>query len=929
MFSRGPGLLALPAVFAAAVWGLSGIAAADAPGQDSADAASFESALAARLGASPDGYAAAVAARDRLATRGPLPPSGRSRWSPAGSGPLIADNPSYPDSASEGYGDLSGRVSSFAYDSRHRRLFLAAAQGGVWESDNLGASWRSVGDGLPTQVVGAVGYSSAGGGTLIASTGDNAFGAYTYGGLGTFYSRNDGRSWHRARGIPNGALSFRVAVDPVHPRTIYIATGLGLYRSVDSGASFRNVALPTGRCAGNSFKRDCFFADVVTDVVVQAPDRFGHRGGAVLAAVGWRAGQQPNPDGSVQAPANGLYGSATGRPGSFRRLGGSGFAPQSNIGRVALGVASGPAQNHGYVYAEVQDAQLFDSQKSEGLDIPDLDPLGTGINPAQTDTVLNGVYVSSDFGRTWTEMADNHSFQLPGNGSRQTGSPGYELLGRYGPGIQAWYNEWIQPDPTRQSGGAPTRVVAGLEELWQTSSTTQPATGPETFHSVAPYNGDNSPDCVFEFLQELVCQKGPQQVVSAVHPDEHAGIFIPDPTGGTTLVIGNDGGVYRQHVGSGQELTAAGFGRGSQAGLQTLEPYGVAIAKDGTIYSGLQDNGNVKLGADRRQFETLGGDGIFVAVDPSNSKIAYDTLPDGNVFITTDGGASWRIASPGAETNPPFYTSLVMDPLNPNHLVTGGREVFDSTSGPSTARSSNGATIDQSTDWQQVFDLGTRQDPGDSNATGNPPDNAENQVSTAAVRGAAEYVGYCGDCDPVRDHALFGAGIATNVSGDAPPAPGSPNGWHIATARGLPHRIITSMAIDPSNVRHIFVALGSSTLRPYVPAGVLGNYDVSPKAGSIYESRDAGNTFHDVSGNLPRIGAAWVTLHRRQLVVATAVGVFASTTGVSARRVTRLRYGVLGRGLPAVPVFSLTFSPADPDLIVAATFGRGVWSYRF
>jgi hypothetical protein len=28
-------------------------------------------------------------------------------------------------------------------------------------------------------------------------------------------------------------------------------------------------------------------------------------------------------------------------------------------------------------------------------------------------------------------------------------------------------------------------------------------------------------------------------------------------------------------------------------------------------------------------------------------------------------------------------------------------------------------------------------------------------------------------------------------------------------------------------------------------------------------------------------------------------------------------------------VFSLTFSPANPDLLVAATFGRGVWRYRF
>jgi hypothetical protein len=899
------------------------------PTPDAADAANFDAQLAARLGSTPDGYAAAVAAARRL-SHGRRPPGGSHRWHQAATGPLVADNPAYPDSAVNGYADLSGRISSFAYDPARRRLFAAASQGGVWESRNLGVSWRSIGAGLPTQIVGAVGFTRAGGGTVLAATGDNAFGAYTYGGLGTYWTRDDGRSWHRARGIPNGALSFRVAVDPVNPRVVYEATGLGLYRSSNAGRSFVNVALPTGRCAGNSLQRDCFLANVVTDVVVQAPDRFGHRGGAVLAAVGWRAGAEPNTDGSPQSPANGLYESASGAPGTFHRVAVSGFTSQNRIGRIALGVATGASQNHAYVYAEVQDARLLDTGKLEGLDIPSLpDPLGLGIDPTKSDTVLNGVYVSSDFGRTWKEMADYHLFELPGNGSTQTGDPGFELLGNYGPGIQAWYNEWIEPDPTRSAGGAPTRILTGLEELWQSSSTTRPANGLEPFHALTQYNGNKAPDCILELLQQLICDHLPANTVSAVHPDQHAGIFIPDGHGGTTVVIGNDGGVYREHVGPGQELSVAGFGRGAQTGLRTLEPYGVSVAKDGTIYAGLQDNGNVKITPNGAQYETLGGDGIFTAVDPADSRIAYDTVPGGTVFVTTDGGHTWRDASPGAITNPPFYTQLAMDPLNPDHLVTGGREIFDSTAGPRTAQSSNGITVDSSTDWQQVFDLGTRLHPGDSNASGGGASDAQNQVSAVAVRGAAEYAAYCGDCDPIKDHAVFGSGIATNVGGAGAPKSGSPSGWHIAKASGLPHRIITSVAIDPANVRHILVTLGSSTLRPYVPPGALGNDGVAQSAGAVYESFDAGGSFRNVSGNLPNIGGAWVGLHRRQLIVANTVGVFASTSNVSPRRFVRLRYGALGRGLPNVSVFSFTFSPANPDLLVAATFGRGVWKYRF
>ena len=49
----------------------------------------------------------------------------------------------------------------------------------MWESTDAGAHWSSIGDTLPTQVIGAIGWSSANGGTLIAGSGDNANGRYS------------------------------------------------------------------------------------------------------------------------------------------------------------------------------------------------------------------------------------------------------------------------------------------------------------------------------------------------------------------------------------------------------------------------------------------------------------------------------------------------------------------------------------------------------------------------------------------------------------------------------------------------------------------------------------------------------------------------------------------------------------------------------
>jgi hypothetical protein len=42
-----------------------------------------------------------------------------------------------------------------------------------------------------------------------------------------------------------------------------------------------------------------------------------------------------------------------------------------------------------------------------------------------------------------------------------------------------------------------------------------------------------------------------------------------------------------------------------------------------------------------------------------------------------------------------------------------------------------------------------------------------------------------------------------------------------------------------------------------------------------------------------------------------------------------VHYALLGSALPNVPVWKLRLSPSDPDLMIAATQGRGVYSYAF
>jgi hypothetical protein len=192
-----------------------------------------------------------------------------------------------------------------------------------------------------------------------------------------------------------------------------------------------------------------------------------------------------------------------------------------------------------------------------------------------------------------------------------------------------------------------------------------------------------------------------------------------------------------------------------------------------------------------------------------------------------------------------------------------------------------------------------------------------------AMYGAAHYVGFCGSCDPVKLHESFKNGIATNVGGSKPAKVASPDGWHIAKAQGLPNRFPTGLTSDPKDPNTVYVTLGSSGARPFAPLGSLGEDASSAQGGYVYVSHDHGETFTDVTGDLPKVQASWIRLRGDQMVVANAIGMFIS------KDLTGKHWAELGSGFPTSPVYSFEFEPADPNKIVVASYGRGVWEYDF
>ncbi|MCW2783275.1 MAG: hypothetical protein JWR35_3724, partial [Marmoricola sp.] len=795
----------------------------------------------------------------------------------------------------------------------------------------------------------------------------------------------------------------------------------------------------TPDCTGQELTPKCYLANMVTDVVVQAPGGTANaKGGAVVAAVGWRAGNKQNIGGYVESPNNGIYTSATGAPGSFAKVDPTtslfasgppnGGTFQDTIGRVELGAATGAKQDHGYLYAIVQDATAFKSGEVSGIDVPEQGPA------TPSNTYLRGVYVSRDFGQTWVLMTNATGLQDPTTGSALTGTACATL---YCPGVQAWYNAWIQPDPTQQdASGAPTRLTFGLEEIWQNDEVggqRAPATGPTKFKVIGRYFGGTT--CAFLTNPLPTCPTNRGDANSTTtHPDQHDGLYVPRDAGGVTLFAGNDGGAYQQTLKAGQEFQNTAWGRGANQGFHTLLPYDAQVANDGTIWAGLQDNGEMKIQPDGTQIATYGGDGFYTAVNPQDANIAYEEYALASPLnVTTDGGKTWTDISPPADSYQ-FANPFVMDPGDPNHLLTGGNNVVETTAGPGT----------QAADWKQVFTLGqsaagvdfvnsavdvrsigtgatkglptgpktadvsgkggtgtipgggtgapqtydehpftigpadgdasvtvsvkwaNAQDDYDltlyheedgkqvavaTSANGNTtqeqvvvPDpkpgkytiHVDNFAATGgydwaatfAQRAAdppaatsAAYVAGCGPCD-VLNTRPFANVLATNVTGGKGGVAGSPDGWHIAKAQGLPNRYITSVQVDQTNPAVVYATLAGYSRR-WLPVGVLGEDTSKAGTGHVFKSTDGGETFKDVSGNLPDVPANFVIVRNGRLIVANDLGVFESqnTDGGT--------YSVLGTGLPAAPVLSLELKADDPDTLVVATQGRGVYRYSF
>ena len=436
----------------------------------------------------------------------------------------------------------------------------------------------------------------------------------------------------------------------------------------------------------------------------------------------------------------------------------------------------------------------------------------------------------------------------------------------YYPGIQADYNQYVLADPSN-----PEHVYVGLEEVYESTNAGR------TWRTVGPY-----------WNVGISCDpegRTPYDCPPTTHSDQH-GDMIYDGQFWT----GNDGGAWRRPL----SWHERGKWTDLNATLYTTQNYSIAVGKvgDGLAYwGGLQDNGESYTRTGLPEVEqAFTGDGGDTIVDPNNGNRAVEEYTYADMFLTTDGAVNTlREISPSClssalltqppkecDPNPRFIAPIEMDVKNSTHWVAGGQYVWNDTKGwePSAApapaatgrRSMTPASTTRRLHWQSTV----------------PPRTPHGVVAAT------------------RRPSTAGWRRTTAAAGTSFPLPAC------RTATSPRSRSTRSDAA------HVYLTVGSYSRR-WIPTAGYGH---------VFESRDGGATWSDVTGNLPDAPVFKVVLVGHSLVVGTEVGAFIAGTGPASVG----RWSRLGTGLPNVTVWDLAVGP--DSLVVAGTHGRGDWQVK-
>ena len=160
-----------------------------------------------------------------------------------------------------GSATMSGRISAVAgtrEPSGKITLFVGAASGGVWKSDDSGTRYRPVFDEQPAQSIGAIALDPKNSKNVWVGTGESWTRNSVSIGDGIYKSTDDGETWTHS-GLEKSERIAKIAVSPKNSDTVFAAVpgalwsdspDRGLYKTTDDGKTWNQVLKGANLSAG-------------------------------------------------------------------------------------------------------------------------------------------------------------------------------------------------------------------------------------------------------------------------------------------------------------------------------------------------------------------------------------------------------------------------------------------------------------------------------------------------------------------------------------------------------------------------------------------------------------------------------------------------------------------------------------------------------
>ncbi len=644
-------------------------------------------------------------------------------------------------------------------------------------------------------------------------------------------------SWTKVSDFWSNIAVTCIAFDPVNTQIMYVGTGegftaggstgargAGIFKSTDGGANWSQLGSTTG-----------FY--FVNDIVVR------DEGGAT---------------GVVYAAVDGRY-----HAGDFHGLANAGIRRSDNAGSSFTNVSPNvPGETIKMIAADLEigaNGRIWAGSKPSSYSATDKGGGRVFYSDNGTNwSISSSTSVGNSYGRVSIACAPSDSnvvYALVESLNQcealiRTGDHGSNWVAKTEPsdadnGIpstdftrgQAWYDLVIAVDPNN----ADVVIVGGIDLFRSTN-------GAGSWNQISKWSNNNN-------LANLSC--------SEVHADHHAIRFKPGSS--STLVNGNDGGVYYTAALSSSSFSDVIAPRNK--GYNVTQYYSCAAhpTSGSNIYlAGAQDNGTQRYtGAGiNSTTEVYGGDGGYCFIDQSDPTVAICSYVYNNFYKSTNTGQTFPVSLVEDDNTGKF--------INPADYHDGDNVLY------------SGKGV------EEIYRI--------RNVTGTPA-----TPETMTITGMSDEASHI-RASPYSSTIFIGSDVGEIFKVT------SANGTYSVsdiTGAVLPAGTVSCIEIGASD---------NELLVTYFNYGVI----------SVWYTDDGGSNWVNKEGNLPNMPVRWALFNpnnRNEVILATDLGVW-STTDLSAGTVV---WSSSNAGLANTRVDMLQLRASD-QVVIAATHGRGLFS---